>query len=262
MKLKIENEIVRRNIEIFKIIMKRAAHRAEELNPAQRKLSYHVFIHRSKGEIRFLEEESGVAHNKEWQRAVFQFTLPSDKSCGFMCEIEGIEKDSFSWRDLKPEALSVLKETIKTVQFIGRFLPKLSSLPAVLHEFSQVNLDSFLDVLGTRDIIHEAWHQVDRVECERLLLSQSSGTFLFRKDEFASILEQELINAWKTQIKCITLSYIDSVQKVSDLTLVKKKEGWLFYNDDPNLEGPLYPSVNLLLDSLKGLLKTPLLHVH
>lgn len=251
MQLKIENETVRRNIEIFKVILKRSAQKKQE----GKSCVYKAFIHRVRGEIRFSEMDPADLQEKEWQPIAFSFSLPHDTHSCFDCKVD-LEEQLV----LDSQAMGVLKETIKTMQFIARFLPKINHLPAVLLEFSQLNLDSFLDHLATKDIIHEAWHQMDRVGCEKVLLSHPPGTFLFRKDVYAAILEEQLQDALSQEIKCITLSYVDTLKRVRDLTLVRRAEGWLFYNDDPSLLAPLYPSAGLLLESLKGVLKIPVLH--
>src|SRR5262249_28364183 len=150
-------------------------------------------------------------------------------------------------------------ETVKTIQLMAKFLPRIQSLTSTFREFSQINLDSFLDEIPTKDLIHEAWAQIGHEECEKLLSDKPPGTFLFRQDEFAMMLEEQLKEAHKKSVKCITLTYLNSKHRVVDHTLVKKKEGWVVYNDDPCLRGSVYPNVRALLDSFRGVLKLPLL---
>jgi hypothetical protein len=258
--LRIKNDIVRKNVEIFKIILKKAMQAQEDMNTTKITQHFNAFINRARGEIRFADLHTEPLDEKEWEAISFNFSAPKEAEESFSIEISDINEQCFSWKGFQPEAIVTLKETLKTIQFISKFLPRLKNLSAVLREFSLTNLDTFLDQLSTKDLIHEAWHSLTKQECEKLLMKQSPGVFLFRKDEFASILEDQLSLNHKEQIRCITLSYVSSFGKISDLTLVKRKKGWVIYNDDPTLEELIYPSARSLLESLRGTLKTPLLH--
>ena len=260
MQLKIQNDIVRKNVEIFKIILKRATQTQEESKTNKTTEHFKAFVHRSRGEIRFSDFTAEALEAQDWTLVSFQFSLPSCPEESFSIDIADTDNHSFSWDSFKPEAFSALKETLKTIQFISRFLPRLKNLSSLLREFSLMNLDTFLDQLSTKDLIHESWHSLNRIECEKLLLTHPPGMFLFRKDEFASLLEDQLTKEHKSSIQCITLSYVSSIKKISDLTLIKRPKGWIIYNNDPTLEGSVYPSIRSLFESLKGILKTPLLH--
>jgi hypothetical protein len=260
MHLKIENDLVRKNIEIFKIILKRAIQAHEKEQNEKVTQQFKAFIHRGCGEIRFSDLSPESLDSKDWTLVSFHFSIPSSSDASFQIDITDIDEEKFSWEGFDTKAVSALKETLKTIQFISRFLPRLKSLTAVLKEFSLMNLDTFLDELSTKDLVHEAWHSLTRQECEELLHNKPPGVFLFRKDEYADTLEACLSTELDEPIKCITLTYVASFGKISDLTLVKRECGWIIYNNDPTLEGPLYPSARSLLESLKGLFKTPLFH--
>lgn len=260
MYLKIENDIVRKNIEIFKIILKRAIQFHETAETEKTAQHFKAFIHRGCGEIRFSDFSGEPLDAHNWAPVSFLFSLPKTEEESFSINISDLNEHSFTSEGFQSTALSAIQETLKTIQFISKFLPRLKNLSAVLKEFSLMNLDTFLDTLSTKDLVHEAWHFLKRDECERLLLKQPQGTFLFRKDEFATVLEKRLKIEHKEPITCITLSYVAYFNKTSDLTLIKKKNGWLIYNDDPSLSGPIYPSASSLLESLRGVLKSPLLH--
>ncbi len=260
MYVKLQDETVRRNIEVFKIILKRASHAVDAMQAEKKEQEFKAFVHRIKGEVRFADLTAEPLDNRDWVLVYFRFGLPLNQKDPLYCEVLGSEGVVFSWDGFQEGALSVLKETIKTVQFMSKFLPSLQDLSRAFRDFSQINLDAFLEEVPAKDLIHEAWCQLDREECEKLLLQKSAGTFLFRQDFFTAILENLLSQAHQNQIKCITLTYIDAWQKVSDLTLVKKKEGWMIYNDDPCLRAVMYPTVRALLDRFKGVLKSPVLH--
>lgn len=260
MYVKIQGETVRRNIEVFKIILKRASHSVDSMQTEKKEKEFKAFVHRIKGEVRFADLSAEPLDARDWLLVSFRFTLPKNSKDSLHCEVLGSEGGAFSWDGFHEVALSVLKETIKTVQFMAKFLPSLQTLSLAFRDFSQINLDVFLEEIPAKDLIHEAWCQLDREECEKLLLQKSEGTFLFRQDFFTAILEKLLTQAHQKQIKCITLTYVDAWKKVSDLTLVKKNDGWMIYNDDPCLRSAIYPTVRALLDRYKGVLKNPVLH--
>lgn len=257
--LKIRDETVRRNVEIFKIILKRAAHSTEVSQSEKKSHDFKAFVHRQSGEIRFSDLNSEPLDSKDWVLVSFYFSLPERGGEPITFEVSGSKHAIFSWDGFRPQALNILKETVKTVQLVAKFLPAMQNLASTFREFSQVNLDSFLDEIPSKDLIHEAWAQADHVECERILLEKPPGTFLFRQDEFAAILEGQLSEAHKRQVRCITLTYINSKRRVVDHTLVRKKEGWIVYDNDPCLRGAIYPTVKSLLDSFRSVLRAPLL---
>ncbi len=258
MYLKIRDETVRRNIEIFKIILKRASHSTQQTEKQSE--DFRAFVHRLNGEIRFTDLSSEPIDSKDWVVISFQFSLPEKDGELISFEVSGSENAIFSWDGFCPQALSVLKETVKTIQLMAKFLPYIQNLNSTFRDFSQINLDSFLDEIPAKDLIHEAWIQSTRQECESLLKQKTPGAFLFRQDMFASILEGQLSKSHKKQVKCITLTYLDSKRRVVDFTLVKRKNGWLVYSDDPCLRGEIYPTVKALLSSFKSVLVVPLLN--
>lgn len=98
-----------------------------------------------------------------------------------------------------------------------------------------------------KDIVHEAWHTVDRVGAERILSDQSPGSFLFRKDEFATILESQLTEQLHTKVTSFTLSFLKDGNHVVDRTIVCKDRHFYIYDDDPNLSGFSYQNIKDLL---------------
>lgn len=258
MKLKVESDVVRRNIELFKVLLKKSSQQTTSNQELQDKI-YQAFIHKKSGELRFSEVSPEMTSHELslWRPLSFKvFTNPTRKE-KLECElIEGSLSSSEAGMQL--EALQVLKETVKTIQLISRLLPKIQNLPRLFLEFSQVHLEAAEPIRSKVDIIHDAWHQIDRLQTEALLEEKEVGTFLFRKDEYAVILEEQLKNAHDGYIKCITLSYLDADKKICDLTLVKTDQGWLVYNDDPNLIEPTYPDIDVFFDNMKGILRSPL----
>ncbi len=260
MYLKVQNDIVRKNVEILKIILNQAIQAREESKLETLTQCFNAYVHKDRGEIRFRDLTVSSLDTYEWSQVSFIFSLSNNSEESFSLDISNTNSDVFSWDELNPKAFAALKETLKTIQFISKFLPKLKRLSEVLREFSLMNLDTFLDELPTKDLIHEAWHSLQREECEKLLINHQPGTFLFRQDTFAAILESELSKEHNKTIKCITLSYVSGLHKISDLTIVKQDTRWIIYNNDPSLNSCPYPSARSLLESLRSILKTPFLH--
>jgi hypothetical protein len=256
----ISSDVVRKNVEILKIILNRVSQLYED--PSSKDTSTKsilVFMHRIRGEIRFFDPYSDTIDPREWTCLRFCFSASPKSQESFSLDVSNIEEKCFSWEDLKPEAFTTLKETIKTVRFLSRLYPKLPNLSTTLKKFSLTDVDSLFNRFAGKDIIHEAWYSLDKKETESLLSAYPSGTFLFRKDSFAEILEEQLSLSHKETIACITLSFTSDMKQICDKTLVKNKKGWTVYNDDPNLETQFYPSIYSLLDSLKNIINTPLI---
>lgn len=260
MKLKVENDIVRRNVELFKVLLKKSCQQTTSNKDLEGKI-YQAFIHKVNGELRFNDISAEVT-SKElslWRPITLRVVAHRGALDKLECEI--IEKQiSPSEEGVGVEAFKVLEETLKTIQIIARLLPNVHSLPRLFMEFSQVHLEVSEVKRSHSDIVHDAWHQLDRLQTEAILEAEETGSFLFRKDEYAAILEEELARAHDRKIKCITLSYLDHEEKVCDLTLVKNSQGWLVYNDDPNLIEPTYPDMDAFLDNMKGILRAPIIH--
>ena len=100
-------------------------------------------------------------------------------------------------------------------------------------------------------LLKQAWHDVDRDGAERLLLKQAIGTFLFRKDHFATDLQATLSRGLKKKVHCYTLSYLDGERIVRDKTVIYIDHQWMFYDDDPTLSTPKLHKLEHLLHSLR-----------
>lgn len=101
-----------------------------------------------------------------------------------------------------------------------------------------------------KDLVHEAWYEVDRVGAEKALEGREQGSFLFRKDDFAAKLEDQLKEIHGPKLRCITLTILEKGGQIADHTLVLKQGRWFIYDDDSNLGGMSFESIYSLLDSL------------
>jgi len=236
-KVKIQNEAVRRNIALFQQIVRHSV---------AKQAAYRAYVNLKTGSLRFSE-----ASGEEWKVVTLHLDLEAHK-------IEVFEADpriqgEFDRTRFLPAAYRIFSETVHALQQLLRII-------RTFHEMAEVEIEPPSRSSEVRDFIHEAWHQVDRMGAEFLLLKRSPGTYLFRKDEYAAILEQELTEALHTPVKCVTLSYVDDKPSVHDQTVVLHEQRWMFYDDDPSLGGSHYETISDLLEALGSRLSKPLLH--
>lgn len=237
LKVHVQSEAVQRNINLFKRIV-RKFHQGNIR-------SCDAVVNRVTGAMRF-SEMAGLNPN-EWKHIVIQINLNAQDVQVF--EEKGKE-GSFECKDLEPTAYRIMTETLRVLQqLIGQ-----------LKDFKEL---SYFEIEaspgGRQDIVHEAWHQLDRAEAESFLKEHTTGTYFFRKDRYAALLEHELTEAHCKAVKCVTLTFLDSEQIVRDRTIVRYNERWLFYNDDPTLSGESFASIRDLLASMGAILRQPLL---
>lgn len=236
LRVHVQSEAVCRNIQLFKQIVK--AYR----EAADRK--YVAMVNRLTGAMRFADTE--VLNQHEWKQIVLRFDL--DKRA---VEIVESDNNAQSNVELDPQADRVMRETLKIFQVIVGQIQNLK-------DFAHVELETPSPQTGERDLVHEAWHQLDRIQAEELLHKRPRGSYLFRKDQYATLLEDQLNKAEK-EVKCITLTFLDENNSIRDKTVVKHVKGWIVYDDDPNLEGEVFETMSALLASMDTALKHPVL---
>jgi hypothetical protein len=132
----------------------------------------------------------------------------------------------------------------------------LETKMSVLAKLTIAGSVSYVD----RNILIDAWHPVDRMEAEALLMDKPIGTYIFRKDPFSKILEQQLCEQHKKLIKCFTLTFSQPNKKFTDITLIHYEGSWQHYDDDPSLGEKSFQELKDLLLLWKDQLKYPLYH--
>jgi hypothetical protein len=240
MKITVYNPIVRKNIELFKQLVERQTHKQER---GMRALA--ASINCLTGDFSFAHEAGA---QKEWKAVLLQVNDQGELELS-----EGAQEFLFQYTDLQLAAYQVMLETIEKLNQILKHLRPLDAE----HIYREMQR---LEIEFSKDIVHESWHQVDRAEAEFLLQGHPVGTFLFRRDEYAAILEDQLRVSLELSIKCVTLTFLGPKGKVSDLTLVRKEQHWVIYNDDPSLEGPAFPTIYAIIEKMKIHLRIPLIH--
>ncbi|MBS0649145.1 MAG: hypothetical protein JSS10_07990 [Verrucomicrobia bacterium] len=168
-----------------------------------------------------------------------------------VCVVERGTEHLFDLQEIDPQAQQVLSETC---HYLKLALGHLRDI----HEIVYIQLDPSMDEIKGKSLIHEAWHGLERKDAELILLNTMPGTYLFRKDRFAGVMEEILSAVKKSRIFCLTLTYLDPEGQVRDKTIVTWKDHWLFYDDDPTLSGNYFQSLEDLLFSMGSILKRPL----
>lgn len=237
-KLHIQNEKVRINIAlIIETIQQEGRAPGPQQALHQKTLSF------------ALDPRTGLLQREASQKRLIEIHLDLDKR-----EVRITEKGSeqlFNLEEMQPKGEQVLSETC---HYLKLALAHLHDI----HELAHLELDPSMNEIAGRTLLHEAWHAIERQDAELILLNTMPGTYLFRKDRFAGVMEEILSAAKRTRIKCITLTYLDPQGQVRDKTIVAWKDHWLFYDDDPTLSGSYFQSLEDLLFSLGNVLKRPL----
>ena len=252
MKLIIESAIVYKNIKLFKQIIRKHLH---DSSP-----HFNAFVNRKTGEILFEEEMQPTDQLNLKQFKPLCLNLSKEVShLGFEILEEKSNEVLFDCKDLTPLARHILAQMITLLNRIAQESAHPDNIEEILKEVSQAELEAPMPKNLTKDIVHEAWHDASRIEAEKLLEHKAVGTYFFRKDEYAALLEEQLSSRWREPIKCLTLTYLEPHDKVRDLTLVGKEGHWYLYDDDPSLEETAYSDIPALLKSLRNDLSEPLL---
>ncbi|MBY0529831.1 MAG: hypothetical protein K2P51_06530 [Rhabdochlamydiaceae bacterium] len=255
MQVKIENDRVHQNVLIFLELVSRHKASAEKENI--RNKMHTAFVNRINGEIYFLDllPNSHALNGKDWKRV--QLCCLSDSQDQHLT-VELQEKEgqaSFQYEDLTPLAYKVMTETLRTLNHITQSFKKNQGWERSFDEWEDLEIQFF-----PIDMIEATWHDVDRWEAETILEKHPYGSYLFRKDEYASLLAENLQRQLKRKIVCYTLTFSEPHRKISDLTIVQDGNEWLIYNDDPSLAGKKYPTLEPLLNELKERCRIPLFH--
>ncbi len=255
MKLFIKNVMVQKNIALFKKILSR------HLDDCT--FRFHAFVDRKTGELLFTEEMTPTEqlNLKRWKGLNFFYRPPSgkeEKGCFEILEDEGGCR-LFELSELDIASKRVLSELVCV---LNTSIAEIQGTKTVGDVYSEI-IRSELELPGPnqagKDLVHEAWHSVDRMEAERLLEKERIGTYLFRKDEYATILEEQLSSRFREPVKCLTLTYLNDDRRVCDLTFVGKGGRWFIYDNDPTLENRGENSIQALFKSLRSILTQPLL---
>ncbi len=253
MRIKVVDDPARKNVELFL-----EALRSSKPQGAVQQV-FNAWMDSSTGRILFSNPslEGQSSDNTNWKPLLFGYEY--DAANGeilFFLNEAGSGKGAFQFEDLAPQALHSLTETMKVFAKISQNLKGPSDFSVKLSVLTKTTIAStFHEETNPRIAI---WHHADRMEAETLLKDKPAGTYMLRKDPYADILEEELQNQLGKEVQCITLTYTQEEEKVSDLTLVHFEKAWQVYDDDPELEQMKFPDLQTLMASFKSFLRYPL----
>lgn len=259
MRIKISDESVRQNVAVFLEALHKAGQGEGQPSAAGAEKVYNAWLHLETGQLRFaqLAGESEYLEKKQWKPVRFTFQYnPTEGEIAFLLD-EGEKDLAFHGKDLSPAALQILQKTMKVFTELGKKLKGPSDLDtkmAVL--FKLAILPATSD--HARNLMIDLWQNADRMQAESLLAGKPVGTYLFRKDPYAAILEEQLKGALSKEVHCFTLTYSQEDSQISDCTIVHVDGGWQIYNDDPSLQMPPFSDLKELVASFKGELRYPL----
>lgn len=251
MKIVILDKNVRRNIELFRQLVHRQGQKREVLMENIKK-GYKAYLNCKTGELRFTRQEGPG----EW-KAVILHLHPGNE--GAFEVFSADNNQAFDLSQLNLEAENLFSKTVKTLNELAYDPKHARDAFWILRQIASVDFVISDQEEGVRNLVHDAWYNVDRIEAENLLSGKPFGTYLFRKDEFALDLEETLNESSSSPVTCITLTYTEKKGKICDKTLVYKEGKWLFYDDDPTLSETAYDSVKELLERKAKMLQQPLL---
>jgi len=235
--LHIQNETVRMNIALI-IDTIRHQRKLPQRGKEQQQKTLEFTIDLKTGALRTTAEGKAIEIHLDLRQHQVRVTERQDAR-------------QFNLKEMDPKGRKVLSETC---HYLQAALMQIHDI----HEFSHVEFEPSVQEIIGRDLLQEAWHAVEREDAELMLLNTTPGTYLFRKDHFASVMEEIISAAKKSRVRCFTVSYLDPVGQVRDRTIVTWKDHWLFYDDDPTLSGHYFESLEHLLSSMGTVLKRPL----
>jgi hypothetical protein len=261
MRIKILNKPVRQNVELFLQILRRVKQKQVQKSLPSQKV-FVAWLNRETGQLLFAEtaEESQFLQKREWKPISFSYRY--DVISGeieFFVQEADEKQQVFHSDDMAPSAFRILQETMKIFHEISQKLNGPSDFDTKISVLSKLSIDAEVSHID-RNILIDAWHHADRTQAESLLLDRPVGTYLFRKDPYAEVLEEQLERQLRKKINCFTLTYSQENRKISDCTLVHFEGIWEIYNDDPSLKQKKFPDLKDLVSSMKDVLRYPLYH--
>jgi hypothetical protein len=126
MKIKVQTEQVRKNIELFKLILKKM-HQSNQQDAKDCEMKVLGFFNKETGEVQFSELISANLDNTLWQPLEFTFHLHGSSLKYSSCQIttpQGVAK----WSECDEHAKSILDQTIKNLSIALKILPEKKNL--------------------------------------------------------------------------------------------------------------------------------------
>jgi hypothetical protein len=255
MKIVILDKQVMRNLSLFKHLILRQAKKKDHFRVAKK--VYKGYVNRHTGELSFADfNEKKEYPSTDWKPILIQLRPEEEGAFEVLSEEEDA---SFDCQRLEKQAYAIFTKTLHILNQLS-YDPKHGKNPFwVLRHLAQLDFVLSEELEGERNLVHSAWHLIDRSEAEQLLKNEPPGTYLFRKDDYATLLEEALNESFAEPVTCITLTYRGWEGKISERTLVFCDGKWILFNDDPTLSGPKFENVKDLLSTMSEEISKPLL---
>lgn len=255
MKIAIFDPHVRHNVLLFKHLVQRAAEKRKRFVQLANK-TYVTFVNRHTGDFRFLDLEKESLSQKEWRQLIIE--LHPEKGEGAFDIVVPDNPYCFDCNDLDKPAYLVLSRTMCILNEIC-YDPRRGDNPLwVLGQINQLEVEISDEEEGESQCLEKAFFPIFRIQAEKRLFNVPVGTYLFRKDEYAMLLEEGLNQNFNVPIRCFTLTYHYWDGIIVEKTVIEKDTRWLFYEDDPTLSNHCHPTLKKLLNSLNEDLTRPL----
>jgi hypothetical protein len=192
---------------------------------------YPAFLHRTTGHLYFIEAYRGQEEfdPSEYKMLILDYSYDPDTAGleAIVYEIDGKER-AFELQELSSAALYAIQETIHWINKLSSLLNGTSSnIITKIQDLCKLQIDESQQ----KNVLTSAWHSVDRLGAESLLKGSPIGTYLLREDSFAKLLGERLTEELETAVKCITLSILESENKISEFTLVHVDHAWRCYDN-------------------------------
>jgi len=223
MRIDVRSEVVRSNLELLKNLLYKS-----------KKKEVQAFIETTTGSL--IKPKNTAAITSNWKAVWIRWDQDTNQ-----LEFTGAD-------GLRKEAEQILSETIRT---INQLFEQEKRSPDGLKNAEFFSPGS--------DLYHMVNHgKINREKAEKLLKGHAVGTYLFRIDPYASILEEELSLRFAEPIRCFTITAVAEKNKIVDHTVVERLGRFQIYNDDPMLERSSYHDLEQLLKGMKTQCRIPL----
>lgn len=226
--------------------------------------TYRVLINRRTGDMRFAQRISNIEHHIS--RANKPKALAHDwKEARLIVHTK--DKIHFEMKDahdLEPLSQRIANETVEILnqkaEELKTFPEEMLEEEAVLQDLSTIHLGSPEDQINNM----AGWMgSISRIDAEQMLMKQPIGTYLLREgDEITISSAFHFEENTHLNIRPYLITIVESEKKIVDIVIFQTSKGWIFYQDDPKLNDPIYeyyPNPKALLASIGQIAKRPLM---
>jgi hypothetical protein len=117
-----------------------------------------------------------------------------------------------------------------------------------------------IEVLAPEIQNQPAWRSdiLTRAQAEAWLKESPFGTFILRNgDDVTEEIEGRLHKVNRFPFHCYVMTKVEENQKIVDVLLIQRVNGWAIYNDEPDLTQYRYQTLSSLLSQAGALMPLP-----